>query len=256
MEYENTEIYYFYQVYPDNSDFTGNKTNIKWQKEDNNPELYLVYPDNGDFTGNKTDIKWQKEENNPELYLVYPDNPDFMIDKKDICFAGNYGKNTKRKYRMFLETEYLEELYEEITIFISANKAITIEAMFPKGCQNQPNKFTCVIPVNYPLVFPFFYMNDVLYMNRIYCCHLERVKIIVAKYTMDYRKYMNCISCACVLKNENWKSDTMFSDIFSEWDRIRILKRIVGYELALEDLMIYRDLEYCNIIHIMEYLYA
>ena len=31
---------------------------------------------------------------------------------------------------------------------------------------------------------------------------------------------------------------------------------IVGYELALEDLMIYRDLDYHNIIHIIEYVYA
>jgi hypothetical protein len=39
-----------------------------------------------------------------------------------------------------------------------------------------------------------------------------------------------------------------------EWGRIKKMKRIVGYELALEDLMIYRRLEIYNIISIMEYL--
>ena len=223
------EIFYFYEVYPNNDDFIIDKNKIIWKPP-------------------------PKPDNNPDLYQVYPIPEDFIIEKTDVCSVDDSVKMSNRTYRIFLETEYLEELYEEINIFISANKATTIEAMIPKYDTNLP-KFTCVIPVHYPLVPPFVYMNDVLYMNIIHCCHLERVKLIVAKYSMSYRKYINCISCGCVLKNGNWNQKTMFSDVFSEWETIRGMKRIVGYELALEDLMIYRDLENYNIFHIMEYLY-
>jgi hypothetical protein len=46
----------------------------------------------------------------------------------------------------------------------------------------------------------------------------------------------------------------MFSHILLEWWGVKKMKRIVGYELALEDLMIYRGLEYIHIVCIMEYL--
>jgi hypothetical protein len=219
------EIFYFYEVYPNNDDFIIDKNNIIWKPQ-------------------------PKPDNNPDLYQVYPKNDDFTIEKTDVCPVD---KMSNRTYRIFLETEYLENLYEEINIFISANKATTIEAMIPKNETNLP-KFTCVFPVHYPLVPPFVYMNDVLYMNIIHCCHLERVKFIVAKYSMSYRKYINCISCGSVLKNGNWNQKTMFSDVFTEWEKIQEMKIIVGYELALDDLILYRDLDYYNFIHIMEYL--
>jgi len=117
-----------------------------------------------------------------------------------------------------------------------------------------PQKMTFVIPPEYPLVPPFVYINDVLYLNIINCCHLERVKGIVGKYVKTYRPFLNCVSCACLLKRENWRIETMFSDIFSEWDVIRRLKGIVGYELALEDIMIHWGLEYVNVLSILEYL--
>jgi hypothetical protein len=116
------------------------------------------------------------------------------------------------------------------------------------------DKFTFVIPREYPLVPPFVYINNVAYMNIINCCHLERVKMVVSKYVKTYRPYLNCISCGSCVAMKNWKKNTMFSNIFSEWEMIRRMKKIVGYELALEELMIYRDLEYENILHIMDYL--
>ena len=250
------EIFYFYEVYPNNDDFIIDKNNIIWKpqpKPDNNPDLYQVYPKNDDFIIDKNNIIWKpqpKPDNNPDLYQVYPKNDDFTIEKTDVCPVD---KMSNRTYRIFLETEYLENLYEEINIFISANKATTIEAMIPKNETNLP-KLTCVFPIHYPLVPPFVYMNDVLYMNIIHCCHLERVKFIVAKYSMSYRKYINCISCGSVLKNGNWNQKTMFSDVFTEWEKIQEMKIIVGYELALDDLILYRDLDYYNFIHIMEYL--
>jgi hypothetical protein len=209
-----------------------------------------------DFIIDKKNITWkakpeEKCEGGSDLYAVYPDNTDFMIDKPDVSSV----RDSNRKYRVFLETEYLEELYEEITVFISANKTITIDAMFPRGIDVAvSNKCTFVIPIDYPLVPPFVYINDMLYMNIINCCHLERVKVIVAKYVKTYRRYLNCISCGCVLKRENWKSGRMFSDIFSEWALIRKMKKVVGYELALEDLMISRGLEDINITCMLEYL--
>ena len=222
-------------------------------------DLYTVYPDNDNFIVDKTNIneniKW---ENN--LYDVYPKNDEFVVntpfvmkdDDPSVQEPYKYTKISNRKYRIFLETEYLEGLYQELSIFMTANKAITIEAT---SGLNLPNMI-CIIPIEYPSVPPFVYMNNVLYMNKIYCCHLERVKIIVAKYSNSYREYTNCISCACILKNGNWKKTHMFSDIFIEWCQIRRMKRIVGYELALDDLMVHRDLEYYNVIHIMEYLFT
>ena len=220
------------------------------------PDLYDVYPKNYDFIYDKRGrvLLEEKCENNPDLYDVYSNRDEFTGDLLAVELIKGSKKMSNRKYRVFLETEYLEGLYEEIAVFISANKTITIEAMFSKGCENLPNKFTCVIPIEYPLVPPFVYMNDVLYMSLINCCHLERVKVIVSKYSRSYRGYLNCISCASVLKRENWRCETMFSHIFLEWGRIREMKRIVGYELALEDLMIYRGLEYIHIVCIMEYL--
>ena len=222
-------------------------------------DLYTVYPDNDNFIVDKTNIneniKW---ENN--LYDVYPKNDEFVVntpfvmkdDDPSVQEPYKYTKISNRKYRIFLETEYLEGLYQELSIFMTANKAITIEAT---SGLNLPNMI-CIIPIEYPSVPPFVYMNNVLYMNKIYCCHLERVKIIIAKYSNSYREYTNCISCACILKNGNWKKTHMFSDIFIEWCQIRRMKRIVGYELALDDLMVHRDLEYYNVIHIMEYLFT
>ena len=228
MEYEMTEIFDLYKVYPDNDNFIVDKPNIN-QK-----------------------IEWETN-----LYDVYPKNDDFIMDAQSI--RANLSTNmcsqvkmSNRKYRIFLETEYLEGLYQELSIFMTANKVITIEAT---SGLNLPNMI-CIIPIEYPSVPPFVYMNNVLYMNKIYCCHLERVKIIIAKYSNSYREYTNCISCACILKNGNWKKTHMFSDIFIEWCQIRRMKRIVGYELALDDLMVHRDLEYYNVIHIMEYLFT
>lgn len=260
MEYENTEIPDLYEVYSNNDGFIIDKTIIKWKSEweyKNIPDLYDIYPNNDDFIVDTPlpVIKTQSSHTNPSSEFC-PPKTMLLNDTwcTEVCFIRNYVKMSNRKYRIFLETEYLEELYQEINIFFSANKAITLEAISPKGYEKQPNKLTCVIPIEYPLVPPIIYMNDKLYMNHIYCCHLERVKIIISKYSMSYKKYMNCISCACVLNNGNWNEKIMFSNIFSEWDKIRRMKKIVGYELALEDLMIYRDLDYCNIIHIMEYL--
>lgn len=222
-------------------------------------DLYTVYPDNDNFIVDKTNIneniKW---ENN--LYDVYPKNDEFVVntpfvmkdDDHSVQEPYKYTKISNRKYRIFLETEYLEGLYQELSIFMTANKAITIEAT---SGLNLPNMIS-IIPIEYPSVPPFVYMNNVLYMNKIYCCHLERVKIIVAKYSNSYREYTNCISCACILKNGNWKKTHMFSDIFIEWCQIRRMKRIVGYELALDDLMVHRELEYYNVMHIMEYLFT
>ena len=222
-------------------------------------DLYTVYPDNDNFIVDKTNIneniKWETN-----LYDVYPKNDDFIVNTPFVMKDEDpslqepykYTKISNRKYRIFLETEYLEGLYQELSIFMTANKAITIEAT---SGLNLPNMI-CIIPIEYPSVPPFVYMNNVLYMNKIYCCHLERVKIIVAKYSNSYREYTNCISCACILKNGNWKKTHMFSDIFIEWCQIRRMKRIVGYELALDDLMVHRDLEYYNVIHIMEYLFT
>ena len=222
-------------------------------------DLYTVYPDNDNFIVDKTNIneniKWETN-----LYDVYPKNDDFIVNTPFVMKDEDpslqepykYTKISNRKYRIFLETEYLEGLYQELSIFMTANKVITIEAT---SGLNLPNMI-CIIPIEYPSVPPFVYMNNVLYMNKIYCCHLERVKIIVAKYSNSYREYTNCISCACILKNGNWKKTHMFSDIFIEWCQIRRMKRIVGYELALDDLMVHRDLEYYNVIHIMEYLFT
>ena len=233
MEYDYTEISDLYKVYPNNDNFIVYKTNInqiiEWETN-----LYDVYPKNDDFL---VDTPFRIKDAQPSVQQPY-----------------RYTKMSNRKYRIFLETEYLEGLYQEISIFMTANKAITMEATTAKDGRNIPN-MTYLIPIEYPLVPPFVYMNNVLYMSKIHCCHLERVKWIVGKYYGSYRKYMNCISCACVVKSGNWKETNSFSDIFSEWDQIRKMKRLVGYELGLDDLMIYRDLEYETIIHIMEYLF-
>jgi hypothetical protein len=259
MEYDYTEISDLYKVYPNNDNFIVYKTNINhtpFRIEDaqsNRSNPFISVPEGGILNENWCIIEWETN-----LYDVYPKNDDFLVDTpfriKDadpsVQQPYRYTKMSNRKYRIFLETEYLEGLYQEISIFMTANKAITMEAT---SGVNLPN-MTCIIPVEYPLVPPFVYMNNVLYMNKIYCCHLERVKLITLKYSKSYRNYTNCISCACILKNGNWKEKTMFSDILSEWRQIKRMKRIVGYELALDDLILYRDLDYYNFIHIMEYL--
>lgn len=196
-----------------------------------------------------------------------------------------------RRQRIFLEIEYLEEFYEEISVFISPNKSITIDVALPKRIEEAikkpsgkfekmpilvicrgidsiiqerkvkrdvfydiPEKMTFVIPPEYPLVPPFVYINDNLYLNIINCCHLERVKNVVGKYVRTYRPFLNCMSCASYLKRENWKSDIMFSDIFIEWGIIKKFKEIVKYELVLEEIMMYKQIEYVNVLNILEYV--
>jgi hypothetical protein len=253
MEYESTEISDLYKVYPDRDNFIVHKTNINdkpFRIEDaqsNRSNTFISVPFGDIFNENWCKIEWETN-----LYDVYPKNDDFVVDTPFRAYT--HKKMSNRKYRVFLETEYLEGLYQEISIFMTANNEITIEATTAKDGRNIPN-MTYLIPIEYPLVPPFVYMNNVLYTSKIYCCHLERVKWIVAKYYECYRKYTNCISCACVVKSGNWKQTNRFSDIFSEWDQIRKMKLLVGYELALEDLMIYRDLEDETVNSIIEYLF-
>lgn len=220
-----------------------------------------------------------------------PNSKDIEKQRQNQNKQNLWKRIVLRRQRLFLEIEYLEELYEEISIFISRDKTITIDVSLPKRIEevikkpsgkfekmpilaicrgidsvieerkvkkdvfhNIPEKMTFVIPADYPLVPPFVYINDNLYLNIINCCHLERVKDIVGKYVKTYRPFLNCLSCACLLKRENWNTVTMFSDIFLEWHMIRRLKEIVGYELVLEDIMIHRGLEYFHILCILEYL--
>ena len=206
-------------------------------------------------------------------------------------------KRTLRRYRLFMETEYLEDYYEDISMFISPDKTVTIEATLPKKIQSshekedtgshplqrmsifafckgilpskndppkEPPKESVILPEKLIMVFPseypkapfYLYINDVLYTKKIHCCHLERVKQSVGKYTKSYRPFVNCVSCACTLHKTNWRPNTYLSDILNEYAIIQQLKEIVKYDILLGELMNVKQLDYSIIVWIMEYLYT
>lgn len=240
------------------------------------------------------------------LYDIFPNyTPLNKLPRRGHKQQHNlFNKVVIKKYRIFLEMEYLEELYEDISLIISSNKIVTIDAILPKNniiveekplveekpqifekmpilamcrgidsviqererekAKNEivrierrytPEKITFVIPVNYPREPPYVYINDIPYMNIINCCHLERVKFYIGKYIKTYRPFLNCVSCACCIKKENWNNLTMFSDIFYEWKIVQMLKEVVKYELILDELMDYKGLEYATVLCILEYMY-
>jgi len=240
----------------------------------------------------------------PNLYDIFPTNKRLFFENNERPPIWNHV--SLKKHRVFFEIEYLEGLYEEVSIVFSSNHVITIDAFLPRkvlnivhniplsntsllGPSNKgnmygkmpilsmcngisqvirdrvlhndqtdkmslPQKLTAVIPSKYPMEPPYIYFNDVPYLNIVHCCHLERVKQIVGKYTNMYRPYLNCLSCACCVKRENWKSESLFSDIFYEWGVIRRMKQTVSYEIVLEELMLMKGIEYINIVHILEYI--
>jgi hypothetical protein len=241
----------------------------------------------------------------PNLYDLFPIHKSIFFDKNERP-EPLWNHVALKKHRIFFEIEYLERLYEEVSMTISSNHVITIDAFLPRkvlaiidtiplsntsllGPSNKdyiygkmpilsmcngitqvvrdrilrndqtdkmflPEKFTAVIPSRYPMEPPYIYFNDIPYLTIVHCCRLERVKQIIAKYTNMYRPYLNCLSCACCVKRENWKSEYLFSDIFYEWGVIRRMKQTVSYEIVLEELMLMKGIEYANIAHILEYL--
>lgn len=196
-----------------------------------------------------------------------------------------------RKIKIFNEIEFLENYYEEITMTITSNKIISIDAILPKNVEiiklinkipnkpvfkkmpiltickgaciksnnpieylKLPDKITFIIPLLYPNSPPFLYINDIQYIHTINCCNLERIKRTIGKYINTYRYHLNCFSCATILKPNNWNKEHMFSDIFDEYRQIERLKLIIKYDIILEELSKYKELEYSITVNIMEYL--
>lgn len=239
----------------------------------------------------------------PNLYDIFPTNKRLFFENNERPPIWNHV--SLKKHRVFFEIEYLEGLYEEVSMLITSNHVITIDAFIPRKVLNKPDttplskpsllgpsnkgniygkmpilsmcngitqvirnrvehsspsqiplpdKLTVVFPTKYPAEPPYVYFNDIPYLNIVHCCHLERVKQIVGKHTNMYRSFLNCISCACCTKRENWKSDTLFSDIFYEWGIVRRMKQTVSYEIVLEELRRMKGIDYINIVFILEFL--
>jgi hypothetical protein len=256
------------------------------------------------FTIQHITKKYKKEKYKQDsLYDIYASrfHREILPKKLEVPSSTIYTetfqiKRTLRRHRLFMETEYLEDYYEEISMFISPDKTATIEASklknnipsekedsgshplqrmpifaFCKGIlpsKNDsltepshespvlPEKLIMVFPAEYPKSPFYLYINDVLYTKKIHCCHLERVKQSVGKYMKSYRPFVNCISCACTLHNTNWRPNTYLSDILNEYAIIQQLKEIVKYDILLGELMNVKQLDYSIVVWIMEYLYT
>ena len=293
MDYYNPEISDLYDVYSREECFLYHKEDVTIEKKRTEKHIFLcdIYSNHEcDFLYDKEDVYYIKRYT--PLYLKdvliqsfepYKSmsfrNPKYThsIKPQNICLIENDSplssdpfqksrmenlrekyqrqkRNARKKHIIFLETNYLEHYFEETTIFIISNQTMTIDAMFLKN--GNRDKYTFVIPIEYPFVPPYVFINDVPYMNLIKCCHLERVKLILGKYTRYYRPFLNCISCASFVNPKNWDEKTRFSDIFLEWFYIRHMKQIVSYELGLDSLRLARGLEYYIMVCIMEYLFS
>jgi hypothetical protein len=208
------------------------------------------------------------------------------IPKQVVCIDEQL-----KKQRLFTEIEYLEQLYEHINIIIPKNRIITINVVGPKMITNEkrenienisfpkmpimtmcwgipeeekpeikieplylPKMMSFVIPPEYPMVPPFVYINNKLYLHVINCCNLGKIKRIVSRHTNKYKSYTNCISCATILKPNNWDMRTRFSDIFDEIRENRRIKKLVKYDILLGELMKHKQLETSIMIRIMEFL--
>jgi len=245
--------------------------------------------------------KYKKEKyTQNSLYDIYANRFHREILPKKLAASSIYTetfqiKRTLRRHRLFMETEYLENYYEDISMFISPDKTTTIEATQRKNnipsekensecqplqrmpifafCRNilpsksdpppkesssqvLPEKIIMVFPAEYPKAPFYLYINDVLYTKKIHCCHLERVKQSVGKYMKSYRPFVNCISCACTLHKTNWRPNTYLSDILNEYAIIQQVKEIVKYDILLGELMNVKQLDYSIVVWIMEYLYT
>jgi len=295
MDYYNPEISDLYDVYSIEECFLYHKEDVNLEKKKTEKHFFLcdIYSNHErDFLYDKEDVNYIKQYTplylkdvliqsfqpyksmsfrNPKytyfikgqnIYRIENDSP--LPNEESDPFQKSRMENlreiyqtqkrtARKKHIIFLETNYLEHYFEETTIFIISNQTMTIDAMFLKN--GNRDKYTFVIPIEYPLVPPYVFINDVPYMNLIKCCHLERVKLIIGKYTRYYRPFLNCISCASFVNAKNWDEKTRFSDIFLEWFYIRHMKQIVSYELGLDSLRLARPLESDIIGCIMEYLF-
>jgi hypothetical protein len=166
------------------------------------------------------------------------------------------------KNQLFLEIEYLELFYENISLSVSIENTFTIIAENPKIRKTPlftcfikkiqlvlPNKLELKIPLEYPELPPDLYINDIPYINVINCCNLERVKRTIKKFYLS-----NCISCTTIMKHNMWKNNMLLSDILLEIDKINKIKKIVKYDILLEELMRTRGLEYTVIVNIFGFL--
>jgi len=105
------------------------------------------------------------------------------------------------------------------------------------------------IPPKYPELPPDLYINDIPYINCINCCNLERIKQTTLKYLLG-----NCISCMTIMKPGMWKNNMTFIDILLEIDKYDKFKKIVKYDILLEELMETWELEYPIILNIFGFL--
>jgi len=208
---------------------------------------------------------------------IYKSNPIIIKNKSQlkqlIIPISNNRQNPNNpmticinlKNQIFLETEYLERYYENVSVSISPTNILTIIALIPKKKQIRllsepiiqdklflPNKITFIIQQEYPNIPPELYLNDIKYKTVIECCNLERVRHIIKNHFKIFRD--NCISCKSILKKENWKNKMMFSNIFTEIQIFQRLKQIVKYDILLNELMEQKILEYPIILNILHYL--
>jgi hypothetical protein len=105
-----------------------------------------------------------------------------------------------------------------------------------KDGNENPEKITFVLQSDYPETPPHLYVNDIPYVNVINCCKLSRIKEAVKKYTSAYRPYANCISCGSILTQVNWSTKTRFSHILAENSKIKKMKRIIKYDIAITEI--------------------
>jgi hypothetical protein len=221
-------------------------------------------------------------------YMIIDDKSQYKeiiirIPKQPTHICANL-----QKHQLFMEIEYLEKLYQHINIVIQQNHVITINASGPRQIPRDlpkspmtsrytkmpilsmcrgfiqqdkkieieylPERMTFVVPPEYPVVPPYLYINNVLYLHLINCCHLGNIKQIVGKYTSQYREYKNCISCATIVSPNNWRAHIRFSDMIDEIREIRQIKRVVKYDLILEEIMIHKQLEYSTVVYILDFL--
>jgi ubiquitin-protein ligase len=188
---------------------------------------------------------------NPINIPINPLNIPINIINPNDQIINNPNQPTRlKKHRLFLELEYLENMYQEVNVKIIRGKETIVEAKYPVEAIPKHIKF--IFPKNYPFKTPdVFIINqpctsaiytskeEVVEQNYLYTihnCHLPRIHRIVKRITKTEDNTSTCLKCKSLLAHDNWSPAFKMSNIFDEIFKNNKLKRQVRIEIGLEEI--------------------
>lgn len=207
--------------------------------------------------------------NHHEPMIINPNNQHNIINN------NNHHPQKLKKHRLFLELEYLENIYQEVNVKMIHRKETVVEAKYP--LQSIPKYIKFIIPKDYPFKPPDIFIRsknayeiggcvmgeeqtvEKNYLYTIHNCHLPRIHRIVKKIqrvtkTEDSRP--TCLKCRSIIVHDNWSPAFQMKHIFDEIAKNNSLKRRVRIEIGLEEIFDkYKQLPEVFMSILREYLY-